>query len=418
LQYKSLRGMSDLLPPESLLWGRIRRTAQELFENFGFSEILTPVLEKTDLFTRNVGQTTDIVEKQMYTFEDKRGDSISLRPEGTTPVVRAYLENQLYHPDPYKKLYYWAPMYRYERMQKGRYRQHTQVGAEVFGIDHPHIDAETIYMLTQFYDAVGLKSYQVEINSLGCQDCRPKYRVLLLKALRPQIKDLCADCNRRLEKNPMRTFDCKQEGCVEIAATLPLLMDHLCEACSKHFDQVKVSLGQLNLAFTVNPKIVRGLDYYVRTAFEIIGENLGAKNALGGGGRYNGLIKSLGGNDIAGFGFGAGIERLVLALEDEAKPKPEIDLFVAALGGKAQSFSYALVNKLRLQQLSVEIDYEDRPLKKQMQRADRMNAKYVLIIGENEIDKGEAVLRNMTTKVQKDLSIGKLLETVKQEISS
>src|SRR3989338_8429873 len=312
MSYTSVKGMDDIVPPQSFLWADIEKKARHIFESFGFSEILTPVVERTELFTRGVGQTTDIVEKQMYTFLDKNGESLSLRPEGTAPVVRAYIEHQLYHPDPYQKFYYWGPMYRYERMQKGRYRQFYQFGVEVFGAESPRVDAETIFMLRELYDALGIKNFEIQINSLGCKTCRPPFREKLFTFLKSKKSSLCEECQRRLEKNPLRILDCKNERCQGVAGEAPQLTHHLCAECKNHFDGVKVSLNQLNVVFTVNPHIVRGLDYYVKTAFEIVSSGLGAQNALGGGGRYDGLVAELGGPDIPAFGFACGIERLLM----------------------------------------------------------------------------------------------------------
>ena len=418
VRYRSLKGMKDLLPPESFLWAAIQSKARALFESFGFSEISTPLVEYAELFTRHVGPTTDIVEKQMYIFKDKKGDSIALRPEGTAPIVRAYLEHQLYHPDPYQKFYYWGPMYRYERMQKGRYRQHTQLGVEVFGATHPRIDAETIALLAQFYRVVGIEAFEVQINSMGCRECRPKFLKKLLDDLKPKKAELCHDCQRRLEKNPMRVLDCKEEGCQQRVKGAPRILEHLCRDCEGHFEGLKEALHQLNVVYTINPFVVRGLDYYVKTAFEIVSSALGAQSSLGGGGRYDGLVKSLGGADIPGFGFGAGIERLVLALPDAGKTGIRTDLFVAALGSKAQAFSYALVNKFRTRGVRTEVDYENRPLKAQMKKADRLGARYVLMMGDEEMDKGEALLRNMDTKEQKSIPMGDLLKRIKKEMDS
>ncbi len=406
--------MNDVIPPESSFWGELQLKARRLFESFGFSEIITPVVERTDLFTQSVGQTTDIIEKQMYTFEDKKGERLSLRPEGTAPVVRAYLEHQLYHPDPYKKLYYWGPMYRYERTQKGRYRQFYQFGVEVFGAPSPRIDAETIYMVTQYYKEVGVKSFEVQINSMGCQTCRPPYREMLLSYLRPLSSELCADCQRRLEKNPLRTLDCKEERCRVSTKKAPKIVDHLCQSCKDHFQGLKEALHQLNVENVMNPNIVRGLDYYVRTAFEIVSSDLGSQDALGGGGRYDGLVKALGGADIPAFGFAGGIERLVMVLSRDLSSS--IDLYVAALGPKAEAFSFALTNKLRMQGIRTEIDYNDFPLKQQMKKGDRFNARFVLIIGDQEMEAGEAILRNMSTKEQLKIPFGELRQAIPEKV--
>lgn len=418
MSYTSVKGMDDVWPPQSLLWAQVEKKARHLFEAFGFSEIITPVLERTELFTRTVGQTTDIVEKQMYTFLDKNGDSLTLRPEATASVVRAYIEHQLYHPDPYQKFYYWGPMYRYERMQKGRYRQFYQFGVEVLGASSPRIDAETIFMLTELYRMLGVKNFEVQINSLGCKTCRPPFRESLLAFLTSQKSSLCEECQRRLEKNPLRILDCKNETCQSVAKQAPHMTDHVCVECKNHFEAVKVSLNQLNVIFQINFNIVRGLDYYVKTAFEIVSSGLGAQNALGGGGRYDGLVAELGGPDVPAFGFAGGIERLMIALQNQSDVKSTCDLFIAALGPKAQAFSYGLVNKLRLQGVRAEVDYEDRPLKTQMKKADRLKCSFVLIIGEDEMSKGEAVLRNMKTKEQKSIPFDKISEVIRRELQS
>ncbi|HBQ21526.1 MAG: histidine--tRNA ligase [Deltaproteobacteria bacterium GWA2_38_16] len=416
MSYTSVKGMDDLCPPESYRWAEIEKKAKAIFESFSFSPIVTPAVERTELFSRGIGRATDIVEKQMYTFLDKNGESLSLRPEGTAPVVRAYLEHQLYHPDPYQKFYYWGPMYRYERMQKGRYREFHQFGVEVFGSASYRIDAEIIFMMMHLYRELGVKKFEIQLNSLGCHECRPKYREQLLKELRGQKSALCADCQNRLEKNPLRTFDCKNEGCQKIAqTTLPRMVDHLCEPCKAHFEGVKTALNQLNTPFILNPNIVRGLDYYVRTTFEIVSGDLGAQNALGGGGRYDGLVKELGGKDTPAFGYAGGIERLLLVLENETQPKYGVNVFVAALGPKAQAFSYGLIHKLRLKGIKCEIDYDDSSLKAQMKKADRMNSQCVLIIGEDEMNKGEAILRNMSTKEQKTIPFGEILDEFKKK---
>lgn len=407
--------MNDILPPESHLWAEIEKKARVLFRHFGFSEIITPVAEKTELFTHSVGQATDIIEKQMYTFEDKNGEKISLRPEGTAPVVRSYLEHNLFYPDPYRKLYYWGPMYRYERMQKGRYRQFYQYGVEIFGTPSPRIDAETIFMLTEFYREVGLQKFEVQVNSLGCSQCRPAFREKLLQYLPKYESDLCVDCRRRLKKNPLRVLDCKEEKCMEIANQAPQLIKMLCEACHTHFNLLRESLHQLNVDFVENSKIIRGLDYYMRTAFEIVSYDLGSQNALGGGGRYDGLVKSLGGTDIPAFGFAGGVERLLLVLPQKDL-KETIDLFIAALGEKSQAFSFGFIHKLRKKGVRCDIDYDDHALKTQMKKADRLNAKYTLLMGEDEISKGIAILRNMITKEQKSIRIANLLEDIVREI--
>jgi histidyl-tRNA synthetase len=417
MEIKAIRGFNDILPSEIGKWQFVERTAREIFESFGFSEIRIPVLERTELFTRGIGESTDIVEKEMYTFLDRSGHSLTLRPEATASIARAYLEHQLYCFDPVAKLYFIGPMFRYERPQKGRYRQFYQIDAEVFGIGNPMVDAEVILMLMHFLRRVGLERLELHINSLGCRKCRPRYREDLRNFLEKKSFQLCEDCQRRLKMNPLRIFDCKVETCQEAIGEAPKVIDFLCEECQLHFDKVKEYLQMVGLDYLVNPKMVRGLDYYTRTAFEVISYHLGAQNAVTGGGRYDHLFKEIGGPDIPGIGFAVGMERLISLLPRVENAQPRPHLFIAALSGEPQKEAYRLVNQFHLEGIWAELDYEGKSLKSQMRRADKLRARYVLILGDEEIKKGKAVLRDMESHAQEEIPISELLKIIKEKIA-
>src|SRR5256886_5283776 len=333
MKINAVKGFRDILPGETEVWNRLEDEARRLFERYGYSEIRIPIVERTELFARAAGETSDIVEKQMYTFEDVDGTSLTLRPEGTASVVRAYIENGLYGREPVSKLFYLGPMFRRERPQKGRFRQFGQIGAEVLGRDDPLVDAELLVLLADYFSNLGLATARIEINSLGDANCRPAYREELRRWAAAHKDSLCADCNRRLEKNPLRILDCKEDA--EKTRDAPVMIDHLCAACTEHFRAVRAHLEAESVSVVLNPRMVRGLDYYCRTAFEIVAEGLGAQNAIGGGGRYDGLVASLGGPAVAGIGFALGVERLVLALHG-AEAASGFDLFVAPLGEGAE----------------------------------------------------------------------------------
>jgi len=416
VEIKAIRGFNDILPDEIGKWQFVERTAREVFEGFGFSEIRIPILERTELFSRGIGETTDIVEKEMYTFADRSGNSLTLRPEATASMARAYLEHQLYTFDPVAKLYCMGPMFRYERPQKGRYRQFYQIDAEVFGVDNPMVDAEVILMLIHFLRRVGLEKLELQINTLGCRACRPRYRGSLKKFLEKKSFQLCEDCQRRLQTNPLRIFDCKVETCQEAISDAPKVVDFICEECQKHFDKTKEYLKMAGLDFIVNPRMVRGLDYYTRTAFEVVSYQLGSQNAVTGGGRYDNLFQDIGDLDVPGIGFAIGMERLISLL-----PKGEgfiqyPDLFVAALGEQTYKQAYKLVNQLHLRGIQAELDYEGKSLKSQMRRANKLKSRYVLILGEEELKEGRAVLRNMETKSQDEIPIEGIVDTLKSRI--
>ncbi|MGO8988306.1 MAG: histidine--tRNA ligase [bacterium] len=416
MEIKAIRGFNDILPDEIGKWQFAEETAREVFEGFGFSEIRIPILERTELFSRGIGEATDIVEKEMYTFADRSGNSLTLRPEATASIARAYLEHQLYTFDPVAKLYCIGPMFRYERPQKGRYRQFYQIDAEVFGVENAMVDAEVIIMLIHFLKRVGFEKLELQINTLGDQTCRPKYREELKRFLTSKSFQLCEDCQRRLQTNPLRIFDCKVETCQEAIANAPKVSDFICSECQKHFDLVKKYLETAGLQYILNPRMVRGLDYYTRTAFEVVSYQLGSQNAVAGGGRYDNLFQEIGGLEIPGIGFAIGMERLVSLLPRDKEFISYPHLFIAALGQAPSKEAYRIINQLHLEGIRAELDYEGKSLKSQMRRADKLKARYVLILGEDELKRGKAALRNMETKSQEEISIDKLLETLKSKI--
>lgn len=402
----AIRGFKDILPEESGKWQFVEEKAREVFNNFGLSEIRVPILEKTELFKRGIGETTDIVEKEMYTFKDLGDDSLTLRPEATASVIRAYLEHNMYKADPITKLFTIGPMFRRERPQKGRFRQFHQINVELIGLDDPRVDAELILLLVCFLKSVNLPDLGLEINSLGCSKCRDSFRLKLSTFLTDWDDRLCPDCKRRNRQNPLRVFDCKNEICQELISDAPKLLNYICPECENHFERLKEYLEIFGIPFIVNTKMVRGLDYYTRTAFEVTTELLGAQNAIAGGGRYDRLVKELGGPDIPGIGFAIGIERLISLLttkDEDFATHPH--LFIAALGKEAQKFAYTLCNQLRIQGIRTEMDFSDRSLKSQMKRSDKLNCLHTLIIGEREIDEGKAPLRDMATKEQNSIDI-------------
>ncbi|MGH7820537.1 MAG: histidine--tRNA ligase [Candidatus Binatia bacterium] len=400
---QAVKGFRDVLPGESETWARLEEEARALLALHGYAEVRLPILERTALFARAAGETSDIVEKQMYTFEDVDGTAVTLRPEGTASVARAYIENGLHGKEPVSKLYYLGPMFRRERPQKGRYRQFHQIGAEAIGRDDPLIDAEQIVMLADYFQRIGLTAaVRIELNSLGCAECRPAYREELRRYGEARRDRLCADCNRRLDKNPLRLLDCKID--VETTADAPRMIDALCSACEEHFREVRALLAAEGVAVELNPRMVRGLDYYCRTAFEILAENLGAQNAVGGGGRYDGLVADLGGPSVAGVGFALGLERLVLALRTlDAVPVP--DVVFAPLGETAQTRAFHLARQLRRQGFRAEVEPGRKSLKSHMRRADRLGAEFVVIVGEDELARSVGILRNMRTKEQSEIRL-------------
>jgi histidyl-tRNA synthetase len=382
----------------------VEKTARRVFETYGFSEIRVPVLEKTELFSRSIGDATDIVEKEMYSFTDKGGNAITLRPEGTAGVIRAFIEHKLHTADSVAKLYYMGQMFRYERPQKGRYRQFHQIGVEVAGVSDPKIDAQVLTMLCHFFAELGLTEPRLQINSLGCHDCRPEYRRKLREFLHERLDSLCDDCKRRYETNPLRALDCKAAGCREATVGAPSVLDHLCAGCEDHFSRTKRYLDAAGTGYDINPRMVRGLDYYTRTTFELVTGLLGSQSAVAAGGRYDRLIEELGGPALPGIGFALGVERVVLLLDSEGFEKRP-DLFIAYHGEAAGDAAFLLMSRLQRMGISVELDYEGKSMKSQMRRADKFRARYTLIIGEDELAKGKAALKEMDRGVQEEVAL-------------
>lgn len=402
------RGTNDILPMEVAGWQHLEAVVRETFERHGYQEIRLPIFEHTEVFARGVGATTDIVEKEMYTFEDRSGRSLTLRPEGTAQVVRAYIEHKMHGLAQPVKVYYIGPMFRYERPQKGRYRQFHQFGAEAFGSASPMLDVEMIAMPIALYKSVGLHEFEVHINSIGCPNCRPAYRRRLTDYLSQRADKLCGTCQDRLSRNPLRVLDCKVPSCREVTEGAPKSHEHLCDECTEHFASVRKGLDALDLRYVVNARLVRGLDYYSRTVFELIGLDLGAQDALGGGGRFDGLVEEVGGPPTPAVGFAVGMERVLLSLKArgalaEGAHRPAV--YVAAMGDDARTAGLQLVFKVRDLGLSADMDYQDRSLKAQLRSAQKAGAPYVVILGEQELASGMAVVKEMETGEQTEVSL-------------
>jgi histidyl-tRNA synthetase len=412
MKIQSFRGFRDILPDEMPLWHKVEAATRELFELYGYSEIRTPVLEKLELFARGVGEDTDIVQKEMYVIENEREGNMALRPEGTAAVVRAYNEHNLHakHPVP-EKLYYILPMFRHERPQAGRFRQFHQIGAEALGVDSPTIDAEMIAMIFALFVKLGVTDIEVQLNSVGCKACRPGYRETLKAYLADSYDRLCEDCRNRFERNPMRVLDCKKERCQEIVAAAPVMIEHYCEDCHTHFTELQEYLKLLEVDFQITPKMVRGLDYYVRTAFEFVSSSLGAQSAVLGGGRYDGLSEDIGGKALPGVGFAMGIERFISLLPEQAEPRKP-DVFIAVLGQSARKPAISLQKELRGAGIRAEIEYQQRSLKSQMKKAGKLGTAYVVLLGDNEIETGIAVLRDMNESSQEELPMTQLVASL------
>jgi len=412
-----IRGFRDILPGEVEIWQRIEQTAVALFEDFGFRESRIPILEHSELFARSIGEDTDIVEKEMYTFADRRGDLITLRPEATASLVRSYIQHRVYAREPVQKLYLIGPMFRRERPQKGRYRQFYQIDAEIFGVHSPLADVELIFLLVTLLSRLQVTDVGAHINSLGCRRCRPHFRTALLDFLTRRSELLCSDCNRRKARNPLRILDCKVPGCREAMTDAPSILDHLCPDCQRDFATVQSHLDGLGVPFTVDPRLVRGLDYYTRTTFEIQTGALGAQSAVAGGGRYDGLMELLGGPDLPATGFAIGLDRLAEIVGfDRSGIARGPDVFIAALGGDIRSRAFEWCCRLGVDGIRAEMDFEDRSLKSQMKRADRLGAARVLIVGEREVQEGAAILRDMQTRDQVAVPLNDLVENLKQKI--
>ena len=404
MKIQSIRGVKDILPDEIWKWQYIESVAHNIFPRYGFKEIRLPIFENTRLFSRSIGEATDIVEKEMYTFNDRGGDSITLRPEGTASVVRAYVEHKMYNPPSVLKMFYIGPMFRYERPQAGRLRQFNQIGVEGMGSPSPIVDVEVMTMLMEFFRELGLNNIKLEINSLGSQECRPRYRELLKTEIEKHLDHLCSNCTTRYQRNPLRVLDCKVEQCGKIAEGLPKLIDHLDAASANHLSEVRSLLDSAGTPYSVNPSLVRGLDYYNRTAFEVTSKHLGAQNAICGGGRYDTLVEELDGPSTPCFGFALGLERLVslVPFNDMKNFQKYPDVFIVCLGEETKTTGFQIAHELRLKGFWVERDYEMGSMKSQMRKANKTQSRFSLILGENEIRSGKFVLKNMATGEQKE----------------
>lgn len=410
----AIKGTLDVLPKESYKTQYVESAVREIAENFGFYEMRTPVFEHTELFQRSVGETTDVVQKEMYTFEDKGGRSITLRPEGTAGAARAFLENGLFNEALPQKIYYLTSCYRYEKPQAGRLREFHQFGVEAFGAGSPAQDAEIIALANEVFTYLGVQNLTLEINSIGCPTCRAAYQKALKAYFERYQSDLCETCRGRLDRNPMRILDCKSPVCSKIAADAPKILDYLCDDCRAHFDAVQQYLNAMQIDFTVNPEIVRGLDYYTRTVFEFVSNEIGAQGTVCGGGRYDGLLEELGGKPMPACGFGMGIERLLLLMDAQNTPFPErkgCDIYFASMGEKANLEAARLALDLRNEGLSAQFDTVGRGLKAQMKYADKLGALYTVVLGDNELETRKAQLKNMKDGALTEISLDDFTDT-------
>jgi len=411
---RAVRGTRDILPDETPVWQALERAGQDLLERYGYREIRTPVFEETALFARGLGAETDIVSKEMYTFEDRDGTSLTLRPEATAGIVRAVIEHNLMNTDPALKVYSLGPMFRRERPQKGRYRQFHQLNVEAFGLTSPTADAEMIELAIAYVEACGVKEHELVLNSVGDRSCRPAYVEALRGALRDHVSEMCGDCQRRAETNPLRVLDCKVPGDQAIIDSLPKIVDHLCDECRDHFGEVKRQLDLLGIPYRSSHRLVRGLDYYVRTTFEVLSGELGAQNSILGGGRYDGLVRDLGGPDVAGTGFAVGLERLALLLPAR-EARSRCDVFLAPLAEGGLDAALLLQRDLRRAGVRVMLDPQGRSFRSRMKQADKLGARYVAILGEDEQARGVWAVRDMAQSEQQDVPEAKILEHLKEK---
>ncbi len=410
------KGTKDMLPQDAYKWHYVESVARSTAAKFGFKEIRTPMFEHTELFLRGVGETTDIVTKEMYTFEDKGGRSMTLRPEGTAGVARCFIENGLFQGVMPMKAYYIASVFRYEKPQNGRLREHHQFGVECYGSDSPSADAEVIALAHSFLSEVGLDSLELNINSIGCPKCRAEYNAALKAYIGENLQNMCGQCRQRFDKNPLRILDCKEEACKAITAKAPKITDYLCEDCNAHFEKVQNLLSKQGITYKVNPGIVRGLDYYTRTVFEFVSTDIGAQGTVCGGGRYNNLVEEVGGKPTPAVGFGLGLERLLLVLENLNKLnacEEHTDLYVLPIGENAKEYALSLVSKLRSEGISAETDIMDRGIKAQMKYADKSGARYVVALGDDEIASGTIKLKNMSDGREIPCEIDRIAEFVR-----
>ena len=417
---KAPRGTKDITPKESYKWNYVESKFREICGLYGYEEMRTPIFEHTELFKRSVGDTTDIVQKEMYSFTDKGDRDITLKPEGTAGVIRAFIENKLYSDAQPTKLFYITPCFRYERPQAGRQRQFHQFGVEAIGSDNPSLDAEVIGLAIQFFNEVGLKDLAVSINSVGCPTCRAKYNELLKSYLDAKSDVLCSTCLERKDKNPMRVIDCKNPTCKENLQDIPFMADHICDDCKDHFEKLQTYLTEMDVNFVVDKSIVRGLDYYKKTAFEIISNDIGSQSTVCGGGRYDGLVEQIGGpKGTSGIGFGLGVERLLLTMENnniEIENPQSTDIYIVTIGDEAKTKSFKLLKDLRYNHISADRDHLDRSVKAQFKYSDRINAKFTIVIGDDELNNDSATLKNMQTSEQTTVKLSELVEELKNRL--
>ncbi|HIE43637.1 MAG TPA: histidine--tRNA ligase [Candidatus Omnitrophica bacterium] len=419
LEFQSLRGTRDILPPESRFWSYIEERTIQILERFGYRQIRTPIFERTELFVRSIGSSTDIVSKEMYTFTDKKGRSLTLRPEGTAPVVRAYLQKQLHKREEISKLYYMGPFFRYERPQAGRERQFHQIGVEALGEKSPAIDAEIIYLGYVMLRSLNLENFRLLLGSVGCPVCRPKYEEVITFSLQGDYPNLCTDCKRRYETNPLRILDCKNENCRKFFKKLPLLEEFLCRDCRNYLEKIQEFLTLLKLQYEITPHLVRGLDYYTHTTFEFIHPELGAQSTLIGGGRYNHLVEQLGGISVPACGFAAGLERIVVALRKEGKYEeiPDaIKVIVITLGEESFRDGFSLLQSIRAAGIGADMDYRGKSVKSNLRRANKLQIPYTIIIGREESEDGIVKLKNMETGREENIELKNIIGELKRRI--
>ena len=417
---KAVKGVKDILPERIGVWRRVEADARAVFARFGFREISLPIFEKSEVFIKSVGETTDIVQKEMYTFEDRGGDSLTLRPEGTASAVRAFIEHSMYHPQgSVTQLYYFGPMFRRERPQAGRFRQFHQVGAELFGSDDPSTDSTVIHLLMLLLETAGVKESELLLNSLGCSECRPEFTKALIAFLSERKGDLCELCLERYENNPLRVLDCKNENCGKVVDSAPTIDNHLCGECKTHFTDVKENLDELGIKYKIDLRMVRGLDYYNRTVFEVIAKGLGAQNSVAGGGRYDSLVKKSGGPQIPATGFAIGMERLIESVGDGLPEFEEVtDVYIAIVSDDGMKPGMKIAGELRNAGLSVEHPYKSAGMKKMMSRANKAGAKVAVILGEDEIQKGVATLKNLATGEQEETALNGVADAISKMLTS
>lgn len=415
---QALKGTHDILPEEVYKWDYMEGVIRDVCARYGYKEIRTPIIEATELFQRGIGDTTDVVTKEMYTFTDRGNRSVTLRPENTASAVRAYLEHKMYGDQQVHKMFYIGSMFRYDRPQAGRYREFHQFGLEVLGASSPLADAEVIAMACEIFHKLGLKDLDLHLNSIGDKNCRPAYRKKLIEFFEGKKDQLCDDCRERLYKNPLRILDCKEEGCRRASVGAPEITDYLCDECHRKFEAVKHYLDGLGISYTVDPRLVRGLDYYTNTAFEIQYPPLGAQSAVCGGGRYDGLVEEIGGPSTPGIGFAIGLERLLLALEMQnliPAPKAQKRVYIAALGEDAVAEGFKIQEELRGLGVVTDMDLQGRSLKGQMKQAGKLASQFTVIIGSNELEKGAAAVKNMDTGTQQDIPFADIAGYIAKE---